>query len=301
MTPGGSTPSVSVDSTCPLCGKSGHRPSWLGATAFQGREFLFVECLNCGSLYCDPMPDETTLAAMYGKGYAEAFTCDTDMADPKEPGRVLQCLAERPAGTFVDFGCGRGELLTGATELGWRAVGIEFDPNVARKVTARTGARVVSHTERDSLDPPIADVLHLGDVLEHLTRMETQMPEVLRLLKPGGLLIAQGPLENNGNLFVCCLRLIRRLRPRCRTEMAPYHVMLATARGQKALFDRFSLETVVYEISEVSWPAPDRLSASNRSDLRAIALFLLRRCSRALTRLRRRAWGNRYFYTGRLS
>ncbi len=284
---------------CPLCDHTDARPSWLGSTYYQGQEFPYVQCLRCDSLYCDPMPDEKTLAQMYGPQYEESFAADpADDGSSKEPLRVVEWLSKVKPGTFIDYGCGAGWLLPEAAKLNWQPVGIEFDEEVARAVGNRTGVKVVSRAlELEAL--PRADILHLGDVLEHLTEMNRQVPEILMLIKPGGLLIAQGPLENNTSLFIVVLRLMRsRWRSR-RTEMAPYHVMLATAKGQEMLFRRFGLEEVEFSISEVPWPAPARLTASAMRQPRAVGLFALRRLSQAVSALRRGRWGNRYFYVGR--
>ena len=175
------------------------------------------------------MPDNTVLASMYGVEYTTHFAHDANTDDPKEPLKVMAHLQKHPPGVFLDYGCGtRGTLLTEAMRLGWQAIGIEFDSHLVHQVEQRTGARVIAYAELGSVESNVADVLHLGDVLEHLTEMDSQMHAILRLLKPGGLLIAQGPLENNWNLFTATTRLGRRLRPNRRTEMAPYHVMLAT-------------------------------------------------------------------------
>jgi SAM-dependent methyltransferase len=245
------------------------------------------------------MPDDQTLAEMYGPDYATSFTEDPGIDDPKEALRVMKWLKKREGGTFIDYGCGAGLLLTEAAKLNWQAIGVELDEEVAKEVERRTGARVVSHTV-ELADGPHADILHLGDVIEHLTEINRRMPEILRLIKPGGLLLAQGPLENNANLFTMMVRLGRRWRPVGRTtEMAPYHVMLATAEGQRTLFRRFGLEEIEYTVREVAWPAPSRLAFSDTLRPRAVALFIIRRLSQAVSALRPKRWGNRYFYVGR--
>ena len=140
------------------------------------------------------MPDEQTLKEMYGLSYAMSFAPDPSIVDPKEPGKVLAWLAKSGKGTFVDSGCGKGELLKDAAALGWNALGVEFDDEVALKLKEQTGLEVL--TSRQALaSEAVADVLHLGDVVEHMTKINEQMPEVLKLLKPGGYLVAQGPLE----------------------------------------------------------------------------------------------------------
>jgi SAM-dependent methyltransferase len=284
---------------CPLCNHERARPSWIGSTFYRGREFPYVQCLFCHSLYCDPMPDEETLALMYGTDYATSFEDDPGIDDPKETLRVVKWLRqETGGGTFIDYGCGAGLLLTEAARLSWQAIGVEFDDEVAKRVERQTSARVVSNPVE--LDDGVADVLHLGDVIEHLTEVNRLMPGILRLLKPGGLLLAQGPLENNATVFTGMLRLAKALRRgRKRTEMAPYHVMLATAFGQRTFFKRFGLEELEYTVHEVAWPAPNRLSLSDLKRPRAVGLFTARRVSQAVSALRPGRWGNRYFYAGR--
>src|SRR3712207_8727974 len=47
----------------------------------------------------------------------------------------------------------------------WEPIGVEFDEGVAKDVERSTGVRVVTHSA-GTLDRPLADVLHLGDVIE---------------------------------------------------------------------------------------------------------------------------------------
>ena len=283
---------------CPLCDEKHYRASWLGATVYNGREFPYVECLACSSLYCEPMPDEETLAHMYGPSYAMSFSPDPAIEDPKEPQRVLDWLRKTERGTFIDYGCGEGQLLQAAAETAWNAVGIEFDEEVVRRLADRTGLKVM--TSATALDSePIADVLHLGDVIEHMTNINEQMPAVLKLIKPGGLLIAQGPLEANFNIFTMGVRFSRSLRPSAKSNLAPYHVMLATKQGQEECFSRFDLTKQEFDVTEVSWPAPTRLLRSDLSRPRAVGLFALRRVSQAVSAIQSE-WGNRYFYVGRI-
>lgn len=235
---------------------------------------------------------------MYGLEYTQEDDGSLSVENPKEPNRVLEILAREQAGVFVDYGCGSGELLVEAKRIGWQAFGVEFDTEVAHKVETKTGCRVFTDPN-DATDFPQADVLHLGDVIEHLTRLDEQFPEILELIKPGGLLLAQGPLENNASLFTFALATARKLRPARRTEMAPYHVLLATSQGQRDFFSRFGLEEVEYKLREVSWPAPVGLAASDLKNPRTVALFGLRRISKAASALRPSKWGNRYFYAGK--
>ena len=88
------------------------------------------------------MPDEAVLRIMYGPEYTQDDGGSLYVENPKEPNRVLEILAGEPAGIFIDYGCGNGELLVEAKRIGWQAFGIEFDAEVAHKAETNSGCRV---------------------------------------------------------------------------------------------------------------------------------------------------------------
>jgi hypothetical protein len=142
------------------------------------------------------------------------------------------------------------------------------------------------------------DVIHLGDVIEHLTAADRVLSDLVGLLAPGGWVVAQGPLESGPCLYSACVAGARRLRRARPVEMPPYHVLLATVVGQIALFNRIGLKALRYEISEVAWPAPSRASWAMLSSPRSLGLYALRKVSQATSALSNGRWGNRYFYVG---
>ena len=279
---------------CPLCGSSERRPSWLGATFYLEQRFDYWECGGCQSLYCHPMPDDRTVAHMYGPTYGTGCALD---AGERSDEQVLQWLTRTPRGTLLDYGCGDGQLLAQARALGWGTLGLELDPARAAAAADRSGSEVSTSVSEVRRRAPV-DALHLGDVIEHLTDLDQQMPEILSLLRPGGALLAQGPLEANGNLFTWALRGQRLLRRSPPAEFQPYHVLLATAEGQRTFFRRWGLTEQAFTLQEVAWPAPAHLSAADMRRPRALVMFGLRRASQLMSRLRPVAWGNRYFYAG---
>jgi len=286
---------------CPLCNSNSVRSSWLGEIFYEGYVFPYLECLSCKSLFCDPMPSDEMVNKIYGTAYQGALPEDPAENEPGDPVRVIQWLRRQPsAGTFIDYGCRDGMLLLQAKELKWQAIGIEINSDVAKATEKRIGVPVVQ-PDSPLLSGQLADVLHLGDVIEHLTKIEVQMPQILRRIKPGGLLIAQGPLEANNNLFTLAIRGSRLLRRSKVIRTSPEHVILATSKGQRSLFSRFGLKEIEYILNEVAWPAPSKIPRREELSVRSLTLYTLRRLSQIATQLHPDSWGNRYFYVGQKS
>lgn len=274
--------------------------SWFGATRYNDKVFDYLNCADCRSLVCSPMPDGETLSKLYGSDYLAINKKESQSESPKDPEYTLRFLqkAERP-GVFLDYGCGEGELLSSARSMGWEAIGFEYDPTVAAQVEADTGCRVVDDPSK--LCEPgrelRVDVLHLGDVIEHLTDLEHQFPEILAMIKPGGYLLAQGPLEGGPNFFTTVLKWSRRRAGNPVANMPPYHVILATVHGQRRFFENHGLKQVAYRVTEEDWPAPSRPKRPVLS--RHTALWGVRKFSQGLSLCGLGRLGNRYFYVGR--
>jgi SAM-dependent methyltransferase len=242
------------------------------------------------------MPGPRIAALMYGADYAAFSESPPDELDHRL-GTALAALRQRPMGRLIDYGCGRGDLLRAAADLGWDCLGVEFSSEIASRLSADLGIPVVTpEAAADAM--PEADVLMLNDVIEHVTDLRERFPKILGLIRPDGILVAQGPLEGNPNLFAHAIASFRRLGPSGISEMPPYHVLLATSQGQRTFFRRSGLRELEYTVTEVAWPAPSDLSASVVRNPRALTLFCLRRASQALGKAIPRYSGNRYFYVG---
>lgn len=284
---------------CVLCGEN--LESWDSQLfAWRGFSYRYLRCQACKSLVCDPMPSDEMLAQLYGQEYAEAFPDSYRIESPRSLEWVYAHLT-RPPGTFVDYGCGDGSLLRAAVEAGWNAYGVELDRSVAERATAATGCPVLFSGQLGA-DILRGDIVHIGDVLEHLPDPSAGLAQALNLLVPGGTLLVQGPLEAGPSLFSSVVRPGRRRHDHAE-EMAPYHLVQATAGGQRRFFCRAGLFERSYEVFEVDWPAPSRLAVSDLAKPRVMGLYALRRVSRGSIRLPlakspQEMRGNRFRYVG---
>ena len=241
------------------------------------------------------MPDDDALAAMYGPSYAGPEMGD-DVETVPLVDRLMSELLESQAGVFLDYGCGGGGMLIRARAAGWNCYGVELDPEVAEETTRQTGVPVV--VPGAAADIPKADVIFLGDVIEHLRRPRAEIRKILALGKPRTMLVAQGPLDNNPNVFNLALRAKSHFSS-APISIPPYHVTMATSRGQLRLFEGLGLDCLKFVVVEVAWPAPSKLR--DVTDVRGALLVTLRRLSQIVTRVNPLRLGNRYFYVGRTS
>lgn len=283
---------------CPLCSAEEFRPAWIGTVEFRNKDFTYYECLECNSFICNPMPDLATLTVMYGGSYVLAEDVNTeDEYLARRFDKVINFLGSHEKGVFIDYGCGDGTLLKLVSNLGWKVIGIEFNPDIVEKLSKTTGFEIL---KPDSSPTERADVLHIGDVIEHLTDLENQMPKILSLLKDNGVLIAQGPLEANPNFFNFVLKISRKIKRNKITHIPPYHVILATSKGQRKFFERHGLSELAFEVLEIDFPAPSRLHTKDLRSPRKTTLFVTRKVSKMLSNiLGVYNRGNRYFYIGK--
>jgi SAM-dependent methyltransferase len=113
--------------------------------------------------------------------------------------RVADALADRPGppGPLLDAGCGTGGFLRRLTSLrpGLATVGLEWNPDAARRAASKSGAPVVSG---DVNTLPFPDARFGAavsvDVLCHTAvRPADALAELRRVLLPGGTLVLNLP------------------------------------------------------------------------------------------------------------
>jgi SAM-dependent methyltransferase len=280
--------------TCLLCGAPVAVPPNASTFSWRTFEYRYARCRACRSLTIDPLPAADVLDSVYGPQYADLVQDPYTVASTKDLAWVLGKLRDRDRpGVFLDYGCGDGELLREVAGLGWKAVGIEYSEAVARSTSAATGLEIASADAADAL--PAADVVHFGDVIEHLTDPLGAVAACLGLLAPDAVVLAQGPLEMGPSLFSA---VVRPGLGGGRSEVIPTHLVQATSLGQRLFFVRAGLTQLEFSTSEVDWPAPSSLQPTELRHPRTVALFALRRLSRAVDALVP-SWGNRYRYEGR--
>jgi 2-polyprenyl-6-hydroxyphenyl methylase/3-demethylubiquinone-9 3-methyltransferase len=98
--------------------------------------------------------------------------------------------AGRPGAVLVDLGCGAGLLAPHLAGLGYRHVGVDLVGSALRQAAGHGVAPVRGDAYRVPVRSGSADVVSAGELLEHVTEPARVIGEAARLLRPGGVLVA---------------------------------------------------------------------------------------------------------------
>ncbi len=297
---------VSDASPCAICGEvTEWRFSTRRPVRFAGEVRNFKRCASCGSRSLTPMPSGLELSSLYGAEYnGDAIDGPGIEGDPRAYDWLMAHLNRVQPKRFVDYGCGSGALLRMVAASNIEAIGFDVSVSGVEAASLSSGCVVRTLADIDTYTGS-ADVVHLGDVLEHVPDPVEVLAQACTLLRPGGLLLAEGPMEANLSLFNGVLAMAAFIQGRKPVDAPPHHVHLPTARGQLKLFERAMLITKEFETSDISWPAPDRWTREIAASPRLSALYVLRRFSTlvweiAPDRLSRRM-ANRFRYSGTMT
>ena len=191
----------------------------------------YWRCGDCHALFLNPRPDAASIARAYGRYYTHSGAPrQTFLAALKQRLRNehwsqrfaapvvprlglprwtapvfgllkpwlaepfgLRQLAELPRGVLMDVGCGNGDTVMRAGQLGWQALGIELDAAAVRAAQARGLNVIAGSYEALSAYEGQADCLICSHVIEHVHQPLELLRLLLAALKPQGVLLLSAP------------------------------------------------------------------------------------------------------------
>jgi len=161
-------------------------------------EFKVLKCQQCGLARTYPVPSDQQL----DKAYCRSPFSDNSEAIAKHRLRAQGTIAlvekYMPQGkTILDIGRAGRYVFEAAGKCGWEAYGIDIGPEAFKHATQKLGQKMhnVLCTDILSTSFPTAmfDIIHMGRVIEHLTKINETLSEINRLLKLNGNFIASMP------------------------------------------------------------------------------------------------------------
>lgn len=98
--------------------------------------------------------------------------------------------ARRTGAVLVDIGCGAGLLAPHLAGKGYRHIGVDLVTSALRQAAQRDVAAVRADAAALPLPDACADVVSAGEVLEHVYDLPAVVREACRVLRPGGIFVA---------------------------------------------------------------------------------------------------------------
>ncbi|WP_100338283.1 class I SAM-dependent methyltransferase [Hymenobacter chitinivorans] len=188
---------------CPVCGKSEFRNKLVVEDKSVSKEsFAIVQCQNCTFQFTNPRPGieaigryyesddyvshNSTATGVINQAYkvARFFTMRRKVA-------LVNKLAPRK-GKLLDYGCGTGHFLAAARSGGWQVAGVEPNARAQQEASERVG-QPIGNENLVSFESASFDAITLWHVLEHVHNLNETLQQLVRLLKPDGVLIIAVP------------------------------------------------------------------------------------------------------------
>lgn len=108
--------------------------------------------------------------------------------------RLLQKHGIHPPASVFDAGCGWGVNLDALEGEGYRATGLDISARCLKKLDRPNRKLILADlTQPVPSDAPVADAVIALDVIEHLDDDHAAVENLMRLVRPGGLLILSVP------------------------------------------------------------------------------------------------------------
>jgi SAM-dependent methyltransferase len=189
--------------SCAACGSRASVRAFEASDWYLGRvpgPFVYRRCMDCGSVFLDPQPDDATLAAAYAEEYGPFQQTGSAIARlgehlaQREADRLVE-LADRTT-PLLDVGCGTGAFLVRMRRAGWQGPihALEPDPAAAAITRERLRIPVTEGTLEDvELPSGSAGTIVMRHVIEHLRNPAAALERMASTLSPGGVLYVATP------------------------------------------------------------------------------------------------------------
>ncbi len=179
------------------------------ATIFYARKdsFELYECTQCHLVFVFPEPTENTLKYIYSgeAGYqANKIKDISKIPVSKSFQKILSYCTDKlfedtRNRVVCDIGASNGEFLYAARSQGFKVCGVEMNEStahIAQSFNLNVEIGKLSDYIDSKLQRESVDIVHLGDVIEHVPSPRNLLNEVSYILKKHGYVILSTPNLN---------------------------------------------------------------------------------------------------------
>lgn len=232
----------------------------------QRPEFAIRRCESCATLWCDPLRFNDTFNPDNEDAYLEV----DDAIVSENAGRLRftrEHGSSRTHPTLVEIGCMHGDFVEQAQRAGYDAIGLDLS-KTAVDYADRVRPGMVRYGTLDAAQPDASvDIVAAFNVIEHMEDPGAFLDDVARVLRPGGLLVAETPAQESLYHFAFVARgKVLPRRPKLEVGMHPgTHIFKFGKRAWRNVLTRrgFDVET----IHSKSTPLRELLAKNRRAPL----------------------------------
>lgn len=208
------------------------------ARAFaEEKDFRYLACLSCQSLFIDPLPTDEALTAFYSSSYYNNCDPSVDLGGKALTyGELARAVASASAGgRALEVGAGTGFFLSMLNDLVVAPYGVEFSPSAIELNPFATSGRMYPSIYSIPKELRFKAVAYL-DVIEHIVDLDAHLRQLADLLDPGGLVFMVTPDRTS-----LSARLMGRRWPHL---SLPEHIVLFSRAGLASACARAGLQSV---------------------------------------------------------
>jgi 2-polyprenyl-3-methyl-5-hydroxy-6-metoxy-1,4-benzoquinol methylase len=260
-----------------------------GADAFQSLaavgEWNIGKCTRCGLIYLNPAPffeatpEFSTISKsfQYTRYMHEKITPQIYAYENAQFRSQLQEIFRLtgkafPAMRYLEVGCGSGASVRAATDLGWKATGIDIDPELIGTGIEQHGADLrCTPLQLGGFDAGSFDFIRLRDVIEHLPDPYESLLEIQRLLRPGGIALFVAP--NEGALLNRLRLLLGFKRGMIAWAEPPHHIHGFTPATLERILHRAGFKILMVKTTtpvDPDYVTSNNMRSANRAGLIAV-------------------------------
>lgn len=172
---------------CPICS------SGLSSDYVRIHGYLYKSCTVCSHIYLSNLPNKQTLIDLYTDGVnaQHSIYLNNELFNKRLQNIALPKVQYvnsviNGAGTWVDIGCGTGEILYAASRIGYKAIGLETDQVqvdfgrklglniICERFSKANGSRLLEECKIISLFNVLE---HVEDPLDFLSLISSNLPD----------------------------------------------------------------------------------------------------------------------------
>lgn len=189
---------------CPLCGSKNIDTSFSALDYSTTKEaFSVYTCTKCSLLFTNPRPALDDLARYYDSPdyishtnanqglFARLYQLARNKALKQKLHWIQEFIPNK--GSVLDYGSGTGEFLNFCAQNGWHTIGVEQADGPRLASINNYILNVISPADLAEIENESMDAITMWHVLEHLPDLHQTVAQILKKLKPNGILVIAVP------------------------------------------------------------------------------------------------------------